>query len=81
MKGDLSDASAEIDEYEGRDEEDEDDIFKVEVKRPERKELKPVDHSKINYLPINKSFYIESREIAAMTEEEVSEYRKQLGEI
>jgi hypothetical protein len=36
----LSDGSVEIDEYEGRDEEEEDDIFKVEVKRPERRELK-----------------------------------------
>lgn len=81
IKGDLSDGSAEIDEYEGRDEDEEDDIFKVQVKRPERKELKEVDHTKINYINIQKSFYIESREISQMTEEEVADYRKQLGDI
>jgi hypothetical protein len=40
-----------------------------------------VDHSKINYMRIRKSFYIEAKEIREMSEEEVVEYRKKLGEI
>lgn len=40
------------------------------------KELKQVDHAKMNYLEFRKNFYIESPEIAQMTEEEVKAYRE-----
>jgi hypothetical protein len=40
--------------------------------------LEQVDHSKINYPPFRKDFYIEVPEIAKMTEEEVAAYRKSL---
>lgn len=41
-----------------------------------RKDLKPVDHSKMNYPPFRKDLYIESRDMAAMSEEEVRMYRE-----
>lgn len=41
------------------------------------KQLPPVDHDKMNYVPFSKDFYIEVPEIANMTEEEVAEYRKE----
>jgi hypothetical protein len=40
--------------------------------------LEQVDHSKINYPPFRKDFYIEVPEIAKMTDEEVAAYRKSL---
>jgi hypothetical protein len=40
--------------------------------------LEQVDHSKINYPPFRKNFYIEVPEIAKMTDEEVAAYRKSL---
>lgn len=45
-------------------------------KTVKKKELPKVDHSKIEYQPFRKNFYIESPEIAAMTAEEVEAYRK-----
>lgn len=41
-------------------------------KKAQKKDVKKVDHSKMNYLPFRKDFYIEAPEIAKMTEEEVS---------
>lgn len=40
-----------------------------------------VDHSTINYPPFRKNFYIEVNEVAKMSEQEVSEHRKQLNGI
>ena len=45
------------------------------------KELKPVDHSKMNYDYFNKNIYIESPEISKLTPEEVIEIRKSHGQI
>ena len=45
-----------------------------------KKELHPVDHATYPYLPITKSFWIESREVAALSEEEVEERRRVLLE-
>lgn len=42
------------------------------------KEIKPVDHEKMDYLPFNKALYIESSEIAKLTDEEVQEIRDEL---
>lgn len=50
-------------------------------KLAEKKELKSLDHSLINYKPYRKDFYIECQEITNMTEEEVEKYRKELGDI
>lgn len=41
-----------------------------------RKDLKPVDHAKMNYAPFRKDFYIESKEIAAMSDQEVAALRE-----
>lgn len=43
--------------------------------------LVPVDHSKINYLPFRRNFYIEVPELARMSEKEVAELRKQLEDV
>lgn len=43
-----------------------------------RKTLEVVDHSKIQYEPFVKSFYIEVPEIAKMSEDQVAEYRLKL---
>ena len=45
------------------------------------KDLKPVDHSKMNYDFFNKNIYIESPEIAKLTQEEVIQIRKNNGSI
>ena len=41
-----------------------------------KKDLVPVDHSTIEYIPFRKNFYVESSEIARMSVEEIREYRK-----
>lgn len=49
--------------------------------RGTKKVLEQVDHSKVEYLPFRKDFYIEVPEIAKMTEEEVNAYRESLEDI
>ena len=41
-----------------------------------RKDIKPVDHSKMQYAPFRKDFYIESKEISAMSDAAVDAYRE-----
>lgn len=41
--------------------------------------LLPLDHSTIQYDEFNKEFYEEHPEISSMKEEDVTNYRKQLG--
>lgn len=43
--------------------------------------LGPADHSKIDYLPFRRNFYIEVPELARMTEQQVAERRKELDGI
>jgi len=45
------------------------------------KELKIVNHAQINYEPFRKNFYIETKEIANMTEEQLLKFRKEHGDI
>jgi len=45
------------------------------------KDLKPVDHSKMNYDFFQKNIYIESPEISKLTNEEIMEIRKSNGSI
>ncbi|XP_049933774.1 DEAD-box ATP-dependent RNA helicase 42-like isoform X1 [Nymphaea colorata] len=59
-------------------EEEDDDEFMKRVKKTKAEKLSIVDHSKIQYAPFRKNFYIEVKEIFKMTSEEVSAYRKQL---
>eukprot|EP01060_Flectonema_neradi_P017810 TRINITY_DN2464_c0_g1_i2.p1 TRINITY_DN2464_c0_g1~~TRINITY_DN2464_c0_g1_i2.p1 ORF type:complete len:929 (+),score=236.31 TRINITY_DN2464_c0_g1_i2:44-2830(+) len=50
--------------------------YRREDKTAAVKELKFVDHSKINYPEFRKCFYVEAAAIRDMTEEEVKEFRK-----
>ncbi|EXB56258.1 DEAD-box ATP-dependent RNA helicase 42 [Morus notabilis] len=59
-------------------EDEDDDEFMKRVKKTKAEKLSIVDHSKIDYIPFRKNFYIEVKEISRMTPEEVSAYRKQL---
>jgi hypothetical protein len=49
--------------------------------RGTKKVLEQVDHSKVEYLPFRKDFYIEVPEIAKMTEEEVNIHREALEDM
>jgi ATP-dependent RNA helicase DDX46/PRP5 len=40
-----------------------------------------VDHEGVKYQPFRKDFYVESAEVARMTEEEVTSYRNELDGI
>ncbi|KAF4319453.1 hypothetical protein BBI17_005973 [Phytophthora kernoviae] len=42
-----------------------------------KKEIKAVDHSKANYLPFHKKFYVAPKEIKEQSEEQVEEQRKE----
>lgn len=59
-------------------EEEDDEEFMKRVKKTKVEKLSLVDHSKIEYPPFRKNFYIEVKEISRMSGEEVSAYRKQL---
>lgn len=55
-----------------------DDEFMKRVKKTKAEKLSIVDHSKIDYDPFRKNFYIEVKEILRMSAEEVAAYRKEL---
>lgn len=79
IPGDNSDSDYEDDENDEDPSEDEDDEeFMKRVKKTKVEKLSIVDHSKIEYPPFRKNFYIEVKEISRMTSEEVVAYRKQL---
>ena len=59
-------------------EEEDDDEFMKRVKKTKAEKLSIVDHSKIDYNPFRKNFYIEVKEISRMTPEEVVACRKEL---
>ncbi|ETP36376.1 hypothetical protein, variant 3 [Phytophthora nicotianae P10297] len=42
-----------------------------------KKEIKPVDHSKMNYLPFQKKFYVAPKEIKDLSEEDMEAQRKE----
>ncbi|KAJ3692568.1 hypothetical protein LUZ60_011663 [Juncus effusus] len=71
-----SDAGSETEA--GQEEEEDDEDFLKRVKKTKAEKLAIVDHSKVNYPPFRKSFYIEPKEITKMPSEEVVSYRKQL---
>ncbi|EAR85634.2 DEAD/DEAH-box helicase (macronuclear) [Tetrahymena thermophila SB210] len=50
-------------------------------KEAQKKELKPIDYNEDELEHFQKNFYIESKEISQMTEDEVKIYRENLGEI
>ncbi|KAF3583987.1 hypothetical protein F2Q69_00027210 [Brassica cretica] len=57
--------------------EEDDEEFMKRVKKTKAEKLALVDHSKIEYEPFRKNFYIEVKEISRMTQEEVNAYRKE----
>ncbi|XWS07759.1 hypothetical protein CRYUN_Cryun41cG0018300 [Craigia yunnanensis] len=59
-------------------EDEDDDEFMKRVKKTKAEKLSIVAHSKIDYKPFRKNFYIEVKEIWRMTPEEVAAYRKEL---
>uniref|UniRef100_A0A803MFQ7 RNA helicase n=1 Tax=Chenopodium quinoa TaxID=63459 RepID=A0A803MFQ7_CHEQI len=59
-------------------EDEDDDEFVKRVKKTKAEKLAIVDHSKIDYIDVRKNFYIEVKDIAKMTLEEVDAYRKEL---
>ncbi|KAL5544783.1 hypothetical protein UlMin_008567 [Ulmus minor] len=59
-------------------EDEDDDEFMKRVKKTKVEKLSLVDHSKIDYNPFRKNFYIEVKEISRMTPEDVAVYRKEL---
>ncbi|CAN4095033.1 unnamed protein product [Withania somnifera] len=79
IPGEDSDSDYGNDENDEDPLEDEDDEeFMKRVKKTKVEKLSLVDHSKIEYPPFRKNFYIEVKEISRMSGEEVSAYRKQL---
>ena len=59
----------------------EDDWKRLKISREKIKELKPIDHSKIQYEPFKKNLYLESPEISKLTDLEIEEIRRKNGEI
>ncbi|GAB4833989.1 DEAD-box ATP-dependent RNA helicase 42 [Ancistrocladus abbreviatus] len=68
----------ELENVETNLEDENDDDFMKRVKKTKVEKLAIVDHSKIDYPPFRKNFYIEVKEISRMNPEEVAAYRKQL---
>ncbi|KAJ2726777.1 pre-mRNA processing RNA-helicase [Coemansia sp. Benny D115] len=61
--------------------EDSDDVLALAARRLKKKELAPVDHSKMNYEAFKKDFYIEPADMRNLTQEEVDMMRVDLGGI
>ncbi|KAL1543874.1 DEAD-box ATP-dependent RNA helicase 42 [Salvia divinorum] len=79
IPGDNSDSDyGEVENEEDPSEEEDDEEFMKRVKKTKVEKLSIVDHSKIDYPPFRKNFYIEVKEISKMTSEEVAAHRKQL---
>ncbi|XP_062191542.1 DEAD-box ATP-dependent RNA helicase 42-like [Phragmites australis] len=79
MQGDDSDSDCDDAEDDDAGLEDEDDEeFMKRVKKTKVDKLAVVDHSRIDYQPFRKNFYIEVTDITKMTSDEVAVYRKQL---
>lgn len=55
--------------------------FKAQLEKKKRKDIPVVDHSKIDYEPFRKTFYVEPPEVAAMTDEETDMMRLELDGI
>ncbi|CAO2200113.1 unnamed protein product [Urochloa humidicola] len=79
MQGDDSESDYDDAEEDGAGLEDEnDEEFLKRIKKTKVDKLGVVDHSKVDYQPFRKNFYIEVKGITEMTPEEVAAYRKQL---
>lgn len=61
--------------------EDEPDYLDKQKKLQEKKELKPVDHSQIQYQAFKKCFYREIPELSKLTPKQVDKIRHDMGDI
>jgi ATP-dependent RNA helicase DDX46/PRP5 len=57
------------------------DFFARQRRLQERKELKAVDHSQIEYNPFKRNFYHEVPEISRLTPDQVELQRQELGNV
>ncbi|KAI8364321.1 P-loop containing nucleoside triphosphate hydrolase protein [Choanephora cucurbitarum] len=89
-RGSLMDEDQDEDEErakKGNEEDDEDigsdpeDILALAAKKVKRKDIAPVDHSKMDYEPFRKDFYIEPPELRDMTADQVDLLRIELDGI
>ncbi|CAN0914383.1 DEAD-box ATP-dependent RNA helicase 42 [Linum grandiflorum] len=79
IQGEDSDSDyGDVDNDEKQSDDEDDEEFIKRVKKTKAEKLSLVDHTKIDYKPFRKNFYIEVKEISRMTPEEVSTYRRQL---
>ncbi|CAM0954762.1 unnamed protein product [Alopecurus aequalis] len=78
MQGDDSDDSDYDDDEEAGPDDEDDAEFIKRVKKTKAEKLITVDHSKIDYQPFRKNFYIEAKNITGMPAEEAAAYRRLL---
>ncbi|KAH8865977.1 putative ATP-dependent RNA helicase DDX46 [Schistosoma japonicum] len=78
-RGELMESN--IDELEYSSEEEDTTIEDALAQLQKKDKLQPVDHSKIEYFPFRKSFYVEVPELAKMSKEDVKAYRASLENI
>ncbi|CAH8584877.1 unnamed protein product [Schistosoma turkestanicum] len=78
-RGELMESN--IDELEYSSEEEDTTIEDALAQLQKKDKLQPIDHSKIEYFPFRKSFYVEVPELAKMSKEDVKAYRASLENI
>lgn len=57
------------------------DFLESEKRKQDKKSLKFLETTQVEYEPIRKNLYIESREISLLTDKEIAEFRKKNGDI
>ncbi|XP_018654341.1 uncharacterized protein Smp_174210.1 [Schistosoma mansoni] len=78
-RGELMESN--IDELEYSSEEEDTTIEDALAQLQKKDKLQPIDHSKIEYFPFRKNFYVEVPELAKMSKEDVKAYRASLENI
>lgn len=77
-KGELIEQNQDGLEYSSEEEMEDIKDTAANLANKQKKELAKIDHSKVQYLPFRKDFYVEVPEIAKMTNEEIDAYRTEL---
>ena len=65
----------------GGGDDDGDSYLEIKKRQEQKKDLKKVDHSLLNYEPITKNLYIETKEVSRLTDKEVADFKKNYGDI
>jgi hypothetical protein len=78
--GDDEEGDKYIGDFE-KDEVEAESFLEREKRKADKKELKRVDHTLQQYIPITKDLYIETKEVSRLTDKEVAEFRKFNGDI